>query len=383
MIKVQYEKCPNERTSDEKLNLYRQLPVLLLPWYWNYARVLQWRADKNPYHVWISEIMLQQTRVDTVKEYYRRFLEAFPTVADLACAEEERVIKLWEGLGYYSRARNLHKTAKIIHTEYADIFPSEIKYLRKLPGIGEYSSGAIASICFEQPTPAVDGNVLRIISRITEDYRSINDIAYKKDVTTRLAEVYPKKNRGDFTQSLMELGATVCLPNGAPLCEYCPTATICSAKRSGNVSALPVKREKTTRKLEHRTFFILFHNGKTAVRKRTEKGVLCGMWEFPNVEGILSPDEAHHMVNEFNKGNTIQIDLKHGKHIFTHIEWNIRCYCFHCTDLTPSSMPSTSQSQSISPSFEWVDFTALNDVIALPTAFKKFWNPDIATAIKK
>ena len=346
--------------------IIRQLPGLLLPWYWEHARDLQWRSDREPYHVWLSEIMLQQTRVDTVKEYYRRFLERYPTVADLACADEEQVIKLWEGLGYYSRARNLHKTALIIHNEYNGQFPSEIKLLRSLPGIGDYSSGAIASICFEQPTPAVDGNVLRIISRITEDYRSIDDSAYKKDIVARLAAVYPTTNRGDFTQSLMELGATICLPNGLPLCELCPAVKICKARQNDCITQLPVKNKKAARKNESRTALILYCNGKTAIRKRTEKGVLRGLWEFPNVGGSLSADEACRIAADLGTGATTVIHAVQGKHIFTHIEWNLQCYYLQCTQ-TPSI-------------FEWVDAATLADIVALPTAFKKFWIPDYGSS---
>ena len=342
--------------------IIRQLPELLLPWYQEHARDLQWRHDKDPYHVWLSEIMLQQTRVDTVKEYYRRFLEHYPTVADLACADEEQVIKLWEGLGYYSRARNLHKTAQIIHRDYNGQFPSDPKFLRSLPGIGDYSSGAIASICFELPTPAVDGNVLRIISRITEDYRSIDDPAYKKDIVARLAAVYPAKDRGDFTQSLMELGATICLPNGLPRCEFCPAAEICMARQNDCIAQLPVKKEKAARKNESRTVLVMYCDGKTALRKRTEKGVLSGLWEFPNVKGLLSADEACRAAAELGAGAVTPLHAVQGKHIFTHIQWDLQCYYLQCTQ-TPSL-------------FKWADSTSLADTVALPTAFKKFWVPD-------
>ena len=199
-------------------DIFSQLPGLLLPWYEKNRRELPWRQDKEPYHVWLSEIMLQQTRVEAVKGYYARFLEALPTATDLAEASEETLYKLWEGLGYYTRVRNLQKAARQIVELHNGRFPTSYDDIRALAGIGDYTAGAICSICFDLPTPAVDGNVLRVCTRLTLDPSPIDKPATKKALTEALAAVYPKES-GTFTQALMELGATVCVPNGAPKCE--------------------------------------------------------------------------------------------------------------------------------------------------------------------
>ena len=213
--------------------ILKQLPSLLLPWFARHRRELPWRRDKEPYHVWLSEIMLQQTRVEAVRGYYERFLERLPTVGALARAEENELLKLWEGLGYYSRVRNLQKAAQCIVDEYGGVFPRTYDEIRALPGIGPYTAGAICSICFELPTPAVDGNVVRVLSRFLADDAPVTDERVKRETARRLAEVYPRGHCGDFTQALMELGATVCLPNGAPLCESCPLRELCRAHLAG------------------------------------------------------------------------------------------------------------------------------------------------------
>ena len=222
--------------------LYQALPELLLPWYAGTARDLPWRHDREPYHVWLSEIMLQQTRVEAVKGYYNRFLTALPTIEQLANAEENLLLKLWEGLGYYNRVRNLQKAAQIITDEYGGRFPQRYADILALPGIGTYTAGAIASICFEQPTPAVDGNVLRVIARLTEDFAVIDTPQKKREITAALAAVYPAGHCGAFTQSLMELGAVVCVPNGVPNCAACPLEPLCRAHKNGTEQLLPVRR---------------------------------------------------------------------------------------------------------------------------------------------
>ena len=340
---------------------FDKLPSLLIPWFYKNARSMPWRADKDPYHVWLSEIMLQQTRVDTVIDYYLKFLHTFPTVADLAEADEEKVLKRWEGLGYYTRARNLHKAAKIIHNDYQDVFPNDLDSLMALPGIGPYSAGAIASICFGLPTPAVDGNVLRVVTRITDDHRSIDEPATKKDIAANLAAVYPQQQCGDFTQSLMELGAIICLPNGAPLCPVCPASIICQAFKNDTIPILPVKKEKPARSIKDITVFVLFCDDSIAVRKRIENGVLKGLWEFPNWSGFLDEAALTSILKKNNLGDCTHIKTIHGKHIFTHIEWNICCNYISCSKR--------------SPAFQWVDRETLETKITLPTAFKKFWHP--------
>ena len=220
----------------EQNEIYAALPGVLLPWYERNARDLPWRHTKEPYRVWVSEIMLQQTRVEAVIGYYERFMEAFPTVQALAEADEARVLKLWEGLGYYSRARNLQKTAKLLTETQNGAFPDTAEALEKLPGIGAYTAGAVASICFEQPAAAVDGNVLRIIMRMTADDRPIDLPQVKKEIGEALCKVYPKGHCGAFTQALMELGACVCMPK-SPKCEDCPTQSFCRAYKAGTVTA--------------------------------------------------------------------------------------------------------------------------------------------------
>ena len=227
----------------EQNEIYAALPGVLLPWYERNARDLPWRHTKEPYRVWVSEIMLQQTRVEAVIGYYERFMEAFPTVQALAEADEARVLKLWEGLGYYSRARNLQKTAKLLTETQNGAFPDTAEALEKLPGIGAYTAGAVASICFEQPAAAVDGNVLRIIMRMTADDRPIDLPQVKKEIGEALCKVYPKGHCGAFTQALMELGACVCMPK-SPKCEVCPTQSFCRAYKAGNVTKYPAKRPK-------------------------------------------------------------------------------------------------------------------------------------------
>ena len=226
-------------------HLFSQLPGLLLPWYELHKRDLPWRRDREPYHVWLSEIMLQQTRVEAVKGYYARFLDALPTIEALAEAPAEQLNKLWEGLGYYSRVRNLQKAAKQVVEQHGGVFPADHAAIRDLAGIGDYTAGAIGSICFGLPTPAVDGNVLRVCSRLTADDAPIDKPQTKKDLTAKLAAVYPQGRCGDFTQALMELGATVCVPNGAPHCEACPLSAICQPIKRALRRSCPSKRRKS------------------------------------------------------------------------------------------------------------------------------------------
>lgn len=345
----------------QKKQNYQCLPEVLLDWYEKKARDLPWRQNQDPYRIWLSEIMLQQTRVDTVVDYYNRFLEAFPAVDALACADEEKVLKLWEGLGYYSRARNLHKTAKIIASQYGGSFPETKAEILKLPGIGSYTAGAILSISFNQRVPAVDGNVLRVISRITEDYRCIDQENVKKEMGENLAEVYPENRCGDFTQSLMELGATVCLPNGKPLCGQCPAVNICMAAKNDTYPFLPVRKEKTARKIRELTLFVLMCQDRIALQKRQEKGVLEGMWELPNADGILEEDEVLFQIKK-QSGSECRIEkIKKAHHIFTHIQWQMTCYYISCGHPFGE--------------YIWADSEALENEYSVPTAFKKFLNP--------
>ncbi len=340
-------------------NLYAQLPDLLLPWFEQNARKLPWREDKDPYHIWLSEIMLQQTRVEAVKGYYQRFLEQLPDIQALADAPEDLILKLWEGLGYYSRVRNLQKAAKVIMEQHNGVFPTNYEEILALPGIGEYTAGAIGSICFDIPEPAVDGNVLRIISRITENYHDVLAPTTKKYVTNALRRVYPSGALAyTFNQSMMELGATVCLPNGAPKCEICPVVHICRAYANGSWDMLPQKEPKKKRKIEQKTVFVLRCHGKTAVQKRPASGLLAKLWQYPNVAGTLDIQSALNQAAQWQvKPITIEKEV-HDKHIFTHVEWHMVCYYLQC--------------DSENDVFVWVDDAALEQQIALPTAFKRF-----------
>ena len=334
------------------MNNLQNLPIPLLRWYAENARVLPWRSDPTPYHVLLSEIMLQQTRVAAVLEYYRRFLEEAPTVAGLAALPEERLLKLWEGLGYYNRARNLQKAARQIMEDFGGAFPSTYEDIRTLSGVGDYTAGAIASIAFGIPVPAVDGNVLRVIARISGDEGDISAPATKKKVTAALGEIIPVNAPGDFNQALMELGATVCLPNGAPLCERCPAKDFCAALLQNRVGELPVKAAKKPRRVEERTVWLIFHDGKVALRRRPEKGLLAGLWEFPNEPAgtdLLEAGGIEPLSDTF--GCT-------AKHIFTHIEWHMTARVVRAAgDTLPAG-------------WVWAEPGELERIYALPSAFK-------------
>ena len=264
----------------------------LILWYEENKRSLPWRETTDPYKIWVSEIMLQQTRVEAVKGYYTRFLAALPDIPALAACEEERLHKLWEGLGYYSRVRNLQKAAKLVCAQYGGQLPADYAALRALPGIGEYTAGAIASISFGLPVPAVDGNVLRVFSRLYNDPGVITEPAVKKAFTARVMEHQPPEKAGDYNQALMELGATVCGPNRKPECGSCPCRKICLGYQHGTAEALPVKSPKRERRQEDRTVFILQCDEKYALEKRPGKGLLAGLWQFPNVTGHLDTAQA-------------------------------------------------------------------------------------------
>ena len=264
--------------------IYEKLPDVLLSWYVEVQRDLPWRRDRDPYHIWISEIMLQQTRVEAVKGYYDRFLTALPTIADLAEASDEQLQKLWEGLGYYSRVRNLKKAAVVIMDQYNGTFPDDFSTVLSLPGIGPYTAGAVCSIAFDQPKAAVDGNVLRVVTRLTDDPTPIDQLSLRKQITDNLEAIYPAQ-AGAFTQALMELGATLCGPNKKPECECCPCNTFCLGYARGTAQMLPVRKQKVSRRREEKTVFILSCQGRYGMRKRSEHGLLAGLWEFPNTPG--------------------------------------------------------------------------------------------------
>lgn len=334
------------------------LPKALLPWYAENKRNLPWRMDLEPYHVWISEIMLQQTRVEAVREYYLRFIQSLPTVESLANASQDMLYKLWEGLGYYSRARNLKKAAEMICSQYDGQFPHRYEDILALPGVGPYTAGAIASIAFNQKTPAVDGNVLRVFARLTNDATPVDDPSLKKTVSARLREIYPDA-AGDFTQAIMELGATICGPNRKPVCEICPCNSFCEAFKRGTAEQLPVKSPKKPRRVEEKTVFILSCEGEYALEKRKSTGLLAGLWQFPNIPGKLDITAA---LAELKKLGIHTKDVKRRverNHIFTHVEW----------DMVGIYLEVSAKSGK----FTWFSAENVYEQAALPTAFRQFW----------
>ena len=340
------------------MNIYEKLPQALLPWYEANKRELPWRKDKDPYHIWVSEIMLQQTRVEAVKGYYSRFLEALPTVETLANCPEDLLNKLWEGLGYYSRVRNLKKAAGVIAEKYQGEFPRAYSEVLALPGIGPYTAGAICSIAFDLPVPAVDGNVLRVISRITEDPTPIDRPEYQKAVRSRLEEIYPA-DAGDFTQALMELGATVCGPNRKPECGSCPCRDFCSGGQHGTAEQFPVKAPKKERTVEEKTVLILSCDGSYALEKRPNKGLLAGLWQFPNLQGKRSVEQVLTAVEEMGLKPRQIFRQVERNHIFTHIRWDMQGVYLEVTDAAGD--------------FRWMDPREIEEEAALPTAFRQFW----------
>lgn len=326
-----------------------RLPIPLLEWFRDNARSLPWRDDPTPYHVWLSEVMLQQTRVAAVLDYYRRFLSEAPDIQTLAALPEERLMKLWQGLGYYSRARNLQKAAKRIVEQYNGVFPSEYEQVRALPGVGDYTAGAICSIAFGQPVPAVDGNVLRVCARVSGDTSDITMPQTKRRVAEALREIIPTQAAGNFTQAMMELGATVCLPNGAPLCDRCPARAFCSALATGRMEMLPVKAAKKPRRIEERTVWLVFFGARVALRRRPARGLLAGLWEFPNeLDGTVPVWGLEVLSDEY---------IGQAKHIFSHIEWHMTLWQMEVgTDALPDG-------------WVWADRTDLVQRYAVPNAF--------------
>lgn len=341
-----------------------EIQQLLIDWYDAHARCLPWRNDPTPYRVWVSEIMLQQTRVETVKPYFDRFLSELPTVFDLAAADEQVLLKLWEGLGYYSRVRNLKKAAVEIVGKYGGKLPTTVDELVKLPGIGPYSAGAVASIAFGIRTPAIDGNVLRVVARLTANRGDLAKKETKEEIEKVVRELLPETRIGDFNQALMELGATVCLPNGAPKCDICPVSTLCAAFSCGITALIPVKAGKKARRIEQRTVFVICCNHRTLLARRPEEGLLKGLWEFPNTEGHLSLDEAGDLLRGWMIPVKEILPLQKAKHIFTHIEWHMTGYLVHAEECE-----SVLERDS---AFVWALPAELKRKFTLPTAFKAY-----------
>ncbi|WKY48008.1 A/G-specific adenine glycosylase [Eubacteriaceae bacterium ES3] len=341
-----------------------------LEWFYKNKRSLPFRETKNPYNIWISEIMAQQTQIDTLIPYYNRFIEKFPDLSSLAAANEADVLKAWEGLGYYSRARNLHKAAQIIERDYSGSFPSDYNTLIKLPGIGPYTGGAIASIAFNQAVTAVDGNVLRVISRFLNSKLDIGENKTKKHITQWLESLLPE-NSGDFNEALMELGAMICTPK-SPKCLLCPLIDGCQAYLKGTQEILPLKKKKNRQKTINMEVGVLCQNQDLLFVRRDEKGLLSGMWSFPIIPQGECPGQAiRQHLNTYFKTLPEPKLAGHSRHIFTHIIWEIDVYIFR----SPASLKESaaqykldkhSQEQSIC-------FIPINetDRLTLPVAFKK------------
>ena len=333
---------------------FQLIPAPLLSWYQANKRDLPWRKQPTPYRVWISEIMLQQTRVEAVKEYYARFMKALPTVQDLACCEEEKLLKLWEGLGYYSRARNLQKAAKMIVERYDGQFPQTVEELKTLPGIGSYTAGAIASIAFGQKAAAVDGNVFRVAARLEENATVISDVRYRRYLEEELSAVYPddKKACSDFTQSLFEVGALICKPQN-PTCGQCPLNTLCRAYQNGTVALYPVLPQKREKRKEQVYVFLIETPEGFCIRRR-EEGVLKGMNEFPSFVANRG-ETPEDILNEWGMYEFTEIKRRNYVHIFTHIRWDITCIWI----------------RTESAAFDAYTLDEIEESISLPTAFKQ------------
>ena len=377
----------------------RKMALPLMEWFQDNARILRWRSDPRPYYVWISEIMLQQTRVEAVKAYFDRFVESLPDIKALAECPEEKLLKLWEGLGYYNRVRNLQKAARQVMEEYEGKLPDSYVKLQKLPGIGSYTAGAIASIAYGKPAPAVDGNVLRVLKRLTGSRDDITKPAVKKEAELlfgALAEWVDQIGRrpGDLNQALMELGATVCLPNGKPSCESCPTESLCRIAGGEEWREIPVKPVKKSRRIEERTVFVIvqktaresrtldktgseeskteetrdrkklfLENGeRIGLCRRPEKGLLAGLWELPNLEGRLSVKEAEKcLAEEFELEAVELVELGEAKHIFSHVEWRMVGYAVRIAERT-----------RILPPIQMVTGEELAEEYSLPSAFEAY-----------
>ena len=332
-------------------------------WYRHHMRPLPWRENPTPYRVWISEIMLQQTRIEAVLPYFDRFMTAFPTIRDLAEASEDTVLKLWDGLGYYSRARNLQKTARELMKREGAL-PASYEELLKLPGIGEYTAGAVASIAFGIPVPAVDGNVMRVLARLLTIHTDVMRPAAKKEFFHIAREMIPPDRPGAFNQALMELGETVCLPNTQPRCEECPLMNLCKAHSLGREQDFPVRSPKKAREIKDKTVLVLLTiqegERKVLLRKRPPHGLLAGLWELPNTESHLSAEKTAAWAAKWGFHTTSIRQLPEGKHIFTHIEWRMRGYCLEgAAKQTPSDC-------------RWVSAAEMAENYALPSAFRTY-----------
>lgn len=343
------------------LGLTKEQAELVVDWFQKNKRSMAWRDNPKPYYVWISEIMLQQTRIEAVKAYFERFTNELPDVSALAKVDNERLMKLWEGLGYYNRARNLKKAAMVIMEKHNGVIPCDYDVLVTLPGIGSYTAGAISSIAYNKKAPAVDGNVLRVLTRVHACSEDIMKQSFRKKVERELLSTMPDE-AGDFNQGLMEIGETVCIPNGEPLCEKCPLENECKARKEGTQLSYPVKNIKKTRRKEKRTVFILEHEGRLAIRKRDPSGLLAGLWEFPSVDSHITKKE----VSGLFKNKTKICSLTRYTHVFSHVEWEMKAYHILLSEIENIEM--------LPQDILWIEKNQIKKAYSLPVAFHSFFS---------
>lgn len=327
----------------------------LLNWYDENRRILPWREDATPYRVWVSEIMLQQTRVEAVKPYFERFVEELPTLYDLSIATEDTLFKLWEGLGYYNRVMNMKKCAIECVQRYNGNLPSTYEELIQLPGIGAYTAGAIASIAYKQKVPAVDGNVLRVFSRVLVSEDDILKESTKRKFQNIIMEYLPDDRSDAFNQALMEIGALICVPNAAPRCNICPVASECIGYQSGNAHRLPNKSVKKTRKIEKKTVLVVVFENQVHLCQREEKGLLAGLYEFDVYDGYVTKKQIK---SQFKDNLKQVIDLKDAKHIFSHVEWHMKGYLVELHNKNLDGI--------------WCTKKEVLETYAIPTAYKVY-----------
>lgn len=342
-----------------------EFPKAVLEYFDKYKRDLPWRREPTPYHVWVSEIMLQQTRVEAVIPYYERFLEKYPSTGELAEATEDELHKIWEGLGYYNRVMNMKKAAEIIVSDLNGELPNSYEELIKLPGIGPYTGAAIASMAYGEPVPAMDGNLYRIMSRILGEDRLITRRPAQKFLGEETFLRMDQDRPGEFNQGMMDIGATICIPNGAPKCNICPLEKFCYAAAEGNPTDYPVKPKKKDRKVEERTVLILIKNGEVALRKRPKKGLLAGLWELPSLSGYYTEED----IRTYLEGKMMPIAsvrrAPDSKHIFSHVEWHMKGYYVKIKDIPMAREENT---------YTWADKRELEEKYALPSAFETYRN---------
>lgn len=350
-------------------SLIAAIKAPLLAWYPSVARQLPWREIVTPYRVWISEIMLQQTRVAAVIPYFERFMTTLPDIAALAAVPDDTLMKLWQGLGYYSRARNLKKAAQIILRDYSGAMPLAFDALLKLPGIGRYTAGAISSIAGHHAAPAVDGNVLRVVTRLTEYNGDVLKDVTKRAVEDALRPIYEESRvSATLNQALMELGATVCVPNGAPHCDACPLKPLCRAKKHHTIAEFPRKAAKKARRIEQLTVLHLLDEatGRIALRQRPRKGLLAGLYELPHIPGHATAAAVRRLLKD--AGFTVLHVKKRApaRHIFSHVEWDMIAYD---VTLAPSTADIVCETHEV---FLWATADDLRTTYSVPAAFQYF-----------